>query len=143
MDNAIEVPFEYEDLLQTQESRTYAMDFRHKRISGFIEDKEAIMQAIWKILSTRRFVHLIYDDQYGLDVMNRINVGLTQQYLDSDVPKMVEEALLADDRITGVDNFSYEIIPPGDSVQMEFTAYTIYGDVEVKGVIRDGSFEYW
>ena len=143
MDNAIEVPFEYEDLLQPQESRTYGIDYRHKRISGYVEDKEAVMQAIWKVLSTRRFAHLIYDDQYGLDVMNRINVGLTQQYLDSDVPKMVEEALLTDDRITGVDSFIYAILPPGDCVSMEFTAYTIYGDIEVKGVIRDGGFEYW
>lgn len=138
MDNAIEVTFEYEDLLQPQITRTYAMDFQHKRISGYIDDKEAVMQAIWKILSTRRFVHLIYDDQYGLDVMNRINSGLTTQYLDIDVPKMVEEALLVDERITGIDGFSYEIIS-GDSVRMSFTAYTIYGDVEIKGVIRDGS----
>lgn len=142
MDNAIEVPFEYDDLLRPQESRTYAMDLRHMRISGYVDSKEAVMQAIWKVLSTRRFVHLIYNDQYGLDVMNRINVGLTKQYLDSDVPKMVEEALLTDDRITGVGQFNYEVYS-GDGVMMEFVTYTIYGDIEVKGVIRDGGFEYW
>lgn len=138
MDNAINVPFEYEDLLRPQETRTYAMDFRHKRIAGYVDGKEAVMQAIWKILSTRRFAHLIYDDQYGIDVMNKIGVsGLTKQYLDSDVPKMVAEALLADERIVGVDNFTYEIIG-SDGVHMEFTAFTIYGNLEFKGVIRDG-----
>lgn len=137
MDNAISVPFEYDDLLKPQETRTYAMDFRHKRIVGFIDDKEAVMQAIWKMLSTRRFAHLLYDDQYGLDVLNRINVGLTKQYLDVDVPKMVEEALLSDERIVGVSNFRYEILS-SDSIHVEFTAITIYGDMKVKGVIRDG-----
>lgn len=138
MDNAINVPFDYEDLVRPQETRTYAMDFRHKRIAGFTDGKEAAMQAIWKILSTQRFAHLIYDDQYGCDIMNKIGAsGLTKQYLDSDVPKMVEEALLADERITGVADFRYEILSC-DSVHVEFTAYTIYGDLEVKGVIRDG-----
>lgn len=137
MDNAIAVPFEYDDLLRPQETRTYAMDFRHKRIAGFIDDKEAVMQAIWKILSTRRFAHLLYDDQYGLDVLNRINVGLTKQYLDADVPKMVEEALLSDERVVGVSDFRYEILS-SDSIHVEFAAITIYGDMQVKGVIRDG-----
>lgn len=141
MDNAIEVPFSYDELLSLQETRTYAMDHRHKRIVGYVDDKEAAMQAIWKVLSTRRFAHLIYDDQYGNDLMNRINVGLTKQYLDTDVPKMIEEALLVDERITGIGNFSYEILS-GDSVRLEFTAYTIYGNIEMKGVIRDGGDQY-
>lgn len=141
MDNVISVPFEYEDLIQPQETRTYAMDFRHKRISGFVDEKEATMQAIWKILSTRRFVHLLYDDQYGLDVLNKMDTGLTKQYLDSDMPQMVEDALLADERITGVGEFRYEILS-GDSVHVEFTAYTIYGELPVKGVIMDGGYQY-
>lgn len=142
MDNAINVPFEYDDLEAQQETRTYAMDFKHKRIVGFVDDRAAVIQAIWKILSTRRFTHIIYDDQYGLDVLNRMNVGLTKQYLDSDIPKMVEEALLTDERITGIGDYSYEIISC-DSVQMNFTAYTIYGDIVMKGVIKDGGYQYW
>lgn len=137
MDNAISVTFEYDDLLKPQETRTYAMDFRHKRIVGFIDDNEAVMQAIWKILSTRRFVFLIYDDQYGLDVLNRINVGLTKKYLNSDIPQMIEEALLSDERVVGVSDFRYEILS-SDSIHVEFIAVTIYGDMQVKGVIRDG-----
>lgn len=140
MDNAIVVPFEYDDFLQSQETRTYAMDIRHKRIIGFVNGKEAVLQAIWKILSTVRFAHLIYDDQYGFDLMNRINVGLTKEYLDSDIPKMAEEALLADERISGVNDFSCEV--SGDVAHIKFTAHTIYGDIDVKGVIRDGGFEY-
>lgn len=141
MDNAIIVPFEYGDLLQPQENRTYAMDFRHKRISGFIDGKEAVIQAIWKALSTRRFVHLLYDDQYGFDILNKMDTGLTKQYLDSDIPTMVEEALMVDERITGVGEFRYEILS-GDSVFVEFTAYTIYGGLPVKGVIKDGIYQY-
>lgn len=141
MDNAINVPFEYDDLIRPQETRTYAMDFRHKRIIGHTDDKDAVLQAIWKILSTRRFAHLLYDDQYGFDIMNKINSGLTRQYLDSDIPKMVEEALLVDERVIGISDFQYEI-KDKDSIYVEFIVSTIYGDERIKGVIRDSGYKY-
>lgn len=139
LDEIVSVPFDEDDIDEaSQVYRTYKMDFERKRIGGMIDGKEAVVQAIWKILSTTRFAHLIYDDQYGCDFFNKINDGgLTDDFLESDMPVMLEEALLYDERITGVSDFSYEIISH-DSVHVSFVASTIYGDIEIEGAIADG-----
>lgn len=119
--------------------RTYGMDHVHKRIRGMIDGEESVRQAIWKILSTRRFAYFLYDDQYGCDIFNKIgDADLTQEYLESDIPAMIEDALSSDPRITGVSDFYYEILDI-DSVHVRFTANTIYGDMEMEGILKDGS----
>lgn len=135
----VDTPFEEDDLEDgVQVYRTYKMDFSRKRIGGFVDGEEAVAQAIWKILSTTRFAHLIYDDQYGCDFFNKINdAGLTQDFIEADMPAMIEDALLYDERITGVSDFSYKILS-GDSIYVSFTAETIYGNLELEGVVKDG-----
>lgn len=118
--------------------RTYGMDHEHGRIRGMIDGEEACRQAIWKILSTRRYAYFLYDDQYGSDVFNKIgDVGLTPEYLDADIPSMVEDALTYDARITGVRDFTYERVGQ-DSVHVTFVADTIYGEMEMEGVLTNG-----
>ena len=120
LDEIVSVPFDEDDIDESnQVYRTYKMDFERKRIGGMIDGKEA-------------------DDQYGCDFFNKINdSGLTDDFLESDMPAMLEEALLYDERITGVSDFSYEIISH-DSVHVSFVASTIYGDIEIEGAIADG-----
>lgn len=135
----ISFPFEENELEDGEQVyRTYRMDFQKKRIGGMVDGKEAVMQAIWKILSTVRFAHLIYDDQYGCDFFNKINDGFPSDYLDSDMPVMLEDALLSDERILGISDFSYEAVSY-DSIHISFVACTIYGDLQMEGVITDGS----
>lgn len=142
--------FNEEDMLSEEDFeklepvyRTYGMDHAHGRIRGKIDGEEACRQAIWKILSTRRFAYFLYDDQYGSDVFNKIGlIGLTPEYLDADIPVMVEEALTYDDRVTAVRNFAYERVGT-DAVHVSFTADTIYGELEMEGVLTNGdSQEY-
>lgn len=123
--------------------RTYGMDHEHGRIRGMIDGEEACRQAIWKILSTRRFAYFLYDDQYGSDVFNKLGmIGLTPEYLDADIPVMVEDALTSDARVTAVRDFSYEIVGT-DAVHVRFVADTIYGEMEMEGVLTNGdSQEY-
>lgn len=136
----ISFPFEENELEDgKQVYRTYRMDFQKKRIGGMVDGKEAVMQAIWKILSTVRFAHLIYDDQYGCDFFNKVNdKGFTSSYMDADMPVMLEDALLYDERILGISDFTYEIVSH-DSIHISFVASTIYGDLQMEGVITDGS----
>jgi len=135
----IDTPLDEDDLDDDyQQYRTYRMDFEHKRISGFVDGIEACAQAIWKILSTTRFAHLIYDDQYGNDLFNKLNDSdLTPEYLAADIPVMIEDALTADERILSVSDLEYEIVDQ-DSVHVKFTVETIYGDTEIEGVLNDG-----
>ena len=53
-------------------TKTYFLDFENKRINGYIEGKEAIEQAIHKILDTKRYAFEIYDWSYGSQISELI-----------------------------------------------------------------------
>lgn len=127
-----------EDVEETVIYRTYRMDFENKRIIGMVDGMDAAAQAIFKALQTRRFAHLIYDDQYGCDVFNKIgNLNLTPAYLDTDIPVMIEDAFLNEEMILGISDIEYEILD-GDSVNISFAISTIFGDADFEGVINNG-----
>jgi hypothetical protein len=138
-DEIIVNPFEEDDLEdETNIYSTYRMDFENKRIIGKVDGIEAAAQSIFKALQTRRFVHLIYDDQYGNDVFNKIgNLSLTQSYLSTDIPVMIEDTFLNDDMILGISDLESDIIDR-DGVLVSFAVATIFGDADFEGVITDG-----
>ncbi|CUW12203.1 MULTISPECIES: DUF2634 domain-containing protein [Leuconostoc] len=70
------------------------------RILGKIDGKEAMLQAIDKILRTDRFVWTIYSDQYGNDFSELI--GQEMAYVKAELERMYEEALKGDDRVDDV-----------------------------------------
>ena len=118
--------------------RTYRMDFNKHRIAGMVEGIDAAQQAATKILLTKRFAHQIYDDQYGCDLLNKIgNAALTREYLEADIPAMIEDALSTEEMIQAVEDVDFNIL---DNDGAELTVYlkTIFGDAEVEGVIVDG-----
>lgn len=117
--------------------RTYRMDFKNKRIIGMVDGVEAAAQAIFKALQTRRFAYLIYDDQYGCDIFNKIgNLNLTQSYLEADLPSMIEDTFLNEEMVRGINDLEFDIIS-GDSVAIQLVVSTIYGDATIEGVIED------
>lgn len=138
-EDVIEVPFEEDDFSESFGSyRTYKMDFENKRIVGMASGADAARQAIFKALQTRRYAHLIYDDQYGCDIFNKIgDSDLTQEYLDSDIPVMIEEALLSEDMVIGIGELNYNMIDT-DSIHIIFEAQTIFGDFDMEEVLNDG-----
>ena len=66
------VPEQNGDMLEldiaTQPTLTYKLDFETKRISTKIDDFEAVMQAITKILYTERYSCVIYSGDYGVEL---------------------------------------------------------------------------
>lgn len=70
------------------------------RILGKIDGKEAMLQAIDKILRTDRFVWTIYSDQYGNDFSELI--GQEMAYVKAELERMYDEALKGDDRVDDV-----------------------------------------
>lgn len=133
---SMDLGFDPENLEENPITRTYGMDLIHHRIKGYVDGKDAVMQAIWKILSTVRYAHYIYSDNYGCDIMNRIyNSSLSESYLNTDVPAMIEEALLQDDRIKSISDFSWEQTEK-DGIHVTFTAHTIYGDLSVESEVE-------
>ena len=89
-----------------QPSLTYRLDFERKRISGFIDNEEAIMQLVMKILYTERYAYVIYSSQYGVE-LDRL-IGQEYDFIVSDLERTITEALLADDRILSITDFTTE-----------------------------------
>lgn len=134
----LELPFDEEIEEEEPTYRTYRMDFKNKRIIGMTNGIEAASQSMFKALQTRRFAYLIYDDQYGCDVFNKIgNMSLTPSYLDNDIPAMIEDAFLNEEMIQGISDLEYEIIG-GDSLLIQYAVSTIFGEANFEGVMKDG-----
>ncbi|MEC1373423.1 DUF2634 domain-containing protein [Heyndrickxia oleronia] len=106
-------------------TRTYKLDLERGRCTGFIDRKEAMEQAILKVLRTKRFAHLIYSDDYGFQDM----IGHERLFVRGELPRRIKEALLQDERITSIENFKLDF--EKDEAFVSLTALTIYGDVNV------------
>ncbi|MEK3935920.1 DUF2634 domain-containing protein [Sporosarcina sp. FSL W7-1349] len=109
-------------------SRTYKIDLEKKRIIGYIDEREAVEQFIYKVLSTERYEYLIYSWNYGAEIAKLF--GQPIPYVYSELKRLITEALTQDDRITGVDAFLFTHIK--NKVHMRMTVHTIYGEIEAE-----------
>ena len=112
-------------------SKTYCIDFKAGKISGFIDGIEALKQAIYKIINTERFEYIIYSDNYGAELKNLF--GKPKHFVYAELERCISEALLCDDRIENVYDFSFW--GSRGSVNVRFSADTIFGKTEFESVV--------
>ncbi|MNW45601.1 hypothetical protein D3C74_228700 [compost metagenome] len=114
-----------EDLEVVEEtSRTYGIDFATGKATGIVDGLESVKQAVYKILQTERFEHLIYESNYGSEITGL--QGRSQGYVRSEIERRIREALLEDDRISSIENMQITIT--GDEALAIFTVVSVYGD---------------
>ena len=113
---------------ETMPSYTYNINRNTNRISGYIDDKDAIVQAIYLILQTERYESMIYNWYYGAELDNLI--GKNRNYVTSELKRMIREALIEDDRISEVTSFSFSY--KNDSILVQFLVQTIIGDIQME-----------
>ena len=99
---------------------------RNGRIVGMDTGKTAMAQAIEIILNSERFAWQIYSGNYGVEFAGLI--GQEPEYVSSSLKKRVEDALMQDDRILGIQNFSFSALGHG-SYLCTFEVSTVYGQV--------------
>lgn len=109
---------------QQQPSLTWKLDFEAKRITQMVDGLEAVKQAAFVILETERFQHLIYSFNFGSELEGLI--GKSPLFVQSEVRRLIREALLQDDRITDVRDITFQT--QGDSLLVEFTVVSVFGD---------------
>lgn len=112
----------------SQPSLTYKLDFERKRISGKIDNEEAIMQLVMKILYTERYAYVIYSSQYGVE-LDRL-IGKDYDFIVSDLERTITEALLADDRILSITDFVAEQTAI-DRMTVTFTVNSTVGSANI------------
>ena len=126
-----------EIVFEEPSSKTYLIDFDQKclRLSfdegdsnGFIDDLKAMEQAVFCMLNTERYEHLIYSWDYGSELHDII--GMDTDIVLSEIERRVTETLMEDSRILSVDDFDFETNKK--EVVCTFSVSTIYGDLEMK-----------
>ena len=115
-------------------SKTYRMNIEEETVSGIItEDVEAVRQAVYKILNTERYTHVIYSSDYGVELADLF--GKPMPYVIPEIPRRIEEALLVDDRITKVDSFDLQYDKKGN-VNCYFVVHSIFGNIEMERSVK-------
>ncbi|MFI3175128.1 MAG: DUF2634 domain-containing protein [Bacillota bacterium] len=113
----------------TQPSRNYKMNFEKKTISGYVDELEAMKQVIFKILNTGRYQYRIYSWNYGILLVDLF--GKATSYVCPELERRIAEALLQDNRIESVGNFTFDIVGK-KTVCVEFLVKTIFGELKTE-----------
>ena len=111
---------------QQQPGRTWYMDKVSNRIRGECDDWLAVRQAVEVILNVERFRWQIYRPYSGMQ-WNGL-VGQDPGYVASELQRRIREALMMDDRVRGISNFSYTV--EGDKLSASLTVNTVFGETD-------------
>ena len=111
----------------TMPSKTYYINRNTNRISCYIDDKDAIIQAIYLILSTERYESVIYNWYYGTEFDSL--VGKDRDFVKSELKRRIAEAILEDDRILDVTDF--DISFNKDVANVVFLVETNIGGINI------------
>ena len=112
--------------IEQQPSYTYKLDIDRGRVKGMTDEADALLQAVYLILSVERYQYPIYSYNYGVELIDLI--GQPKDYVMSEVKRRITEALTQDDRINSVDGWVFET--EKKAVKVTFTIHSIYGEIE-------------
>lgn len=107
-------------------TKDYALSNDKERVNGFVDGIESVKQAVYFILNTERYEHLIYSWDHGVELKDLI--GMPPSYVIPEAERRVTEALTQDDRIESVSDFQFE--RKKEKLHVTFVVHTIYGDIE-------------
>ena len=116
---------------KTIPSLTWKINEERAEVRGTVDELEAMKQAVRKILQTERYRYAIYDWNYGIELVELYGKNVT--YVIPELKKRIEDALLADDRVTAVTDFSF--MQEKGSVTAEFMVHTIFGEITAERTV--------
>ena len=129
-------PFDIEDdeieISQDEEKipTDYEIDFITGKLTGRkITGVEAIIQWIKIVLSTDRYFFTQYSWNHGAELNSLIGKNYSIDYVRSEAKRMIEEAILVDENILGIENFQCDLVR--DRLTVSFKVNTVYGGGEV------------
>lgn len=115
----------------SQPNKTYYTDKEKKIVQGTVEDYlKTVEQSVYLILQTERYDYIMYSHKYGIELKDLY--GREENYVVPMLMLRVPEALLQDERIESVEDFSYTV--NGGKFLINFTVKTKYGDLKMEGV---------
>lgn len=115
-----------------QSSKTYRLHIQAQRMAGYCDGLGAMVQAVYKILSTARGAHLIYSPDYGIALDDLF--GKPVSFVYPELARRITEALTWDARISAVDGFTFD--RKKGVVSCSFTVRTVLGDLAASKAVR-------
>ena len=112
-------------------TNTYRLNIDQKTISGQADGIEAMEQAIYLIFNTERFSTDILSVNYGVELLDLI--GMPKDYCEAEIPRRITEALIQDDRINSVEEFTFE--QGLGSILVSFTVRTMFGNIPIERTV--------
>lgn len=106
-------------------TKTWRFNVNTGRIDVIIDDELALEQFVVKALRTARNRFRIYDSQYGNEVENLIGKTGSRALIHAEIPRLVQEALIYDDRINDVS--VTDITYDGNKTYATVLLDTVYG----------------
>lgn len=113
-------------VFERQPSLTWNINKDTQRIEGQADGLAAVRQAIEIILNVERFRWQIYRSYSGMQWNGLI--GQDPGYVASELRRRITDALLMDDRVRGISNFSYTA--KGNILKASLIVNTVYGETE-------------
>lgn len=103
--------------------KEYKMNTEKDIIIGTCDKIEAVKQAVFKVLNTERYDNIIYSWNYGVELKDLY--GMPMSYVQPEIKRRFEEALLQDERISEVNDFEFEV--RGHELHVSFFVTCDYG----------------
>lgn len=119
------IGFDTDIQLTSRPSRTWIIDRNTMQVGFMDEGLEAVRQSVEIALNVDRFRWQIYNTNFGNELEELI--GDDADYIQSELPRMVDDALSVDDRV--IDTTDYVFSVNGDSMTVSFTVNTVYGQL--------------
>lgn len=110
----------------------YEIDFNIGRLTGrIITGLAAVVQWARLTLATERYFYSQYSWDYGSELQNLIGKNHSKDYIESEVKRILNEALLINEAIKGIEDL--ECDTNGEKLKISFGLETIYGrgDIDV------------
>lgn len=127
-------PFEEEtteDLIEEEEEeyypREYDIDFKTGKLTGKIADGARAL-AVWAYLAirTQRYKFFQYSWNYGCDINELIGTTNSDEYVYSEINRMLTDCLEVNPYINGIEDLQIE--RSNEKIYIQFTLQTDYGE---------------
>lgn len=118
------LPFIKEYAWDFEKNEFILEDGKPKIVAGI----EAIKVWIYKALLTPRFRYMAYTWNYGSEFEDLIGKSLSRAATETECKRYLEEALMINPYIKSISNIKVNL---NDSLNIDFTVNTIYGEVNI------------
>lgn len=113
-----------------KEQADYEIDFATGRLTGrIVTGLDAIKQWARLVLSTDRYYFSQYTWNHGAELSTLIGKNYDEEYIQSEVRRMIKDALLVNKDIIDVEDIRH--VMEKDMLTISFTINTIYGRGEI------------